>query len=136
MKSSREANLSIGQLAERFGLRTSLLRHWDAIGVLRPSARTSGRRRYTEDDAYRVGVILFCRQAGLTLPEIRVMLSSRRSKQRQAMLRHKAAELDRRIEETRAARRMAGELLHCTAPDPVACPRFRDAVDRVIPRRA
>lgn len=122
--------MTIGQLAARFGLAASVLRHWDSVGVFTPSARISGRRHYSADDAYRVGVILIAREAGLSLEEIRQMLSTRRSRARHAMLRRKAEALDRQLEQVRAARRMVDEVMNCTAPDPVACPRFRAAIDR------
>ncbi len=51
MKSSGWA---IGEIAERFGIATSVLRHWEDVGLLRPSRDSAGRRRYDLDDVTRV----------------------------------------------------------------------------------
>ncbi len=130
MKSSDARSAStIGEAAARYGLATSVLRHWDAAGVLRPSFRTGGQRRYSSGDVYRIGVVLFCKEAGLSLAEIAQLLSTRRPKRRRAMLRRKEAELDARIAGATAARRMIREVMWCSASDPVACPHFRATVD-------
>lgn len=129
MKSRANASFTIGDAAARYGLATSVLRHWDAAGVLRPSGRKSGQRRYTAPDVYRVGVVLFCKEAGLSLAEIRQLLSTRRSESRRVMLRRKVAELDERMARAAEAKRMVQEVMHCSAPDPVSCPHFRATID-------
>ena len=130
MKSSDAVRArTIGEAAARYGLATSVLRHWDAAGVLRPAFRRGGQRRYSPDDVYRIGVVLFCQEAGLSLAEIAQLLSTRRPITRRAMLRRKEADLDARIAGATAARRMVREVMWCSAPDPLACPRFRATVD-------
>ncbi|WP_340688600.1 MerR family DNA-binding transcriptional regulator [Amycolatopsis coloradensis] len=42
MKSS---TLSVGEVAERFGLATHVLRHWESVGLLKP-ARAAGSRSF------------------------------------------------------------------------------------------
>lgn len=137
MKSSDlAASCTIGEAAARYGLAASVLRHWDAAGVLRPALRRGGQRRYSPDDVYRIGVVLFCQQAGLSLTEVAQLLSTRRPKARRAMLRRKEAELDARIAGATAARHMVREVMWCSAPDPLACPRFRATIDAGRPGRA
>lgn len=126
---------AIGEAAARYGLATSVLRHWDAVDVLRPALRRGGQRRYSSDDVYRIGVVLFCQEAGLSLAEIAQLLSTRRPKSRRAMLRRKESELDARIALAISARRMVREVMWCSAPNPVACPRFRATVDAARPGR-
>ena len=57
MKSSRDRTWSVGDVAERFGLPTNVLRHWESVGLLEPARDTAGRRRYVRDDIARVAAI-------------------------------------------------------------------------------
>src|SRR5262249_30579296 len=56
MKSSGE--LTIGELANRFGLATHVLRHWESMGLLVPGRDRGGQRRYGDGDLARVALIL------------------------------------------------------------------------------
>jgi DNA-binding transcriptional MerR regulator len=68
---------SISRLARAFGLSRSTLLYYDRIELLRPSGRTgSGYRSYSEKDYCRLERICQFRQAGLTLRDIRDVLSS------------------------------------------------------------
>jgi MerR family transcriptional regulator, thiopeptide resistance regulator len=69
---------SISKLARAFGLSRSTLLYYDRIGLLQASGRTSaGYRRYSQRDRRRLERICHFRQAGLTLKEIRGVLSAR-----------------------------------------------------------
>lgn len=67
------AELTIGEVARRTGLRTSALRFYEEAGVLPPLARVNGRRRYGADAVRRVEVLRFAQRAGFTLAEIRTL---------------------------------------------------------------
>src|SRR5512136_872555 len=68
---------SISKLARACGLSRSTLLYYDRLGLLRPSGRTgSGYRYYTDSDQRRLERIRYFREAGLTLKEIRAVLSS------------------------------------------------------------
>ena len=41
--------LTVGQLSQRTGVTTSALRYYDELGLVRPTRRVSGHRRYTVD---------------------------------------------------------------------------------------
>ena len=47
--STPSEEMTIGELAARFGLATHVLRHWEAMGLLTPAARVNGRRRYRQE---------------------------------------------------------------------------------------
>ncbi|MEW2549338.1 MerR family transcriptional regulator [Streptomyces sp. NPDC047002] len=65
----------VGPLAEASGLTVRTLHHWDAIGLLSPSRRTSGgHREYTEQDLVRLYQVLALRGLGLGLDTIAVCL--------------------------------------------------------------
>jgi len=68
---------SISTLAQTFGLSRSTLLYYDRLGLLPPSGRTgAGFRSYTDKDQRRLERICHFREAGLTLKEIRAVLSS------------------------------------------------------------
>ncbi|MEU1685299.1 MerR family transcriptional regulator [Micromonospora sp. NPDC005707] len=61
----------IGELRRRTGLTVRTLHHWDHVGLLRPSARTSsGHRLYDERDVGRLYRIVALRELGLPLETI------------------------------------------------------------------
>jgi DNA-binding transcriptional MerR regulator len=68
---------SISKLARACSLSRSTLLYYDRIGLLKPSGRTgAGYRYYTDVDQRRLERIGHFREAGLTLKEIRAVLSS------------------------------------------------------------
>jgi DNA-binding transcriptional MerR regulator len=68
---------SISKLARACGLSRSTLLYYDHLGLLQPSGRTgSGYRYYTDAEQRRLERIGHFREAGLTLKEIRAVLSS------------------------------------------------------------
>jgi MerR family transcriptional regulator, redox-sensitive transcriptional activator SoxR len=69
-------NLTIGKLADRFGLNTSAIRYYERVGVLPEPARESGQRRYGADAVRRLEVLEVAKRAGFTLDETRVLLRS------------------------------------------------------------
>ena len=66
---------SIGELAAQTGLTVRTLRHYDEIGLARPSCRTSaGHRRYDDADLRRLHRIVALRDVGFRLAEIGELL--------------------------------------------------------------
>ncbi len=74
MKSSLD--WSIGEVAERFGLETHVLRHWEDVGLLAPARDSAGRRRYGRDDVVRVATVIRSKAAGMSLDQILVLLDA------------------------------------------------------------
>lgn len=71
------ATWKVGRLAEASGLTVRTLHHWDAIGLLSPSQRTTGgHREYSEDDLARLYQVLALRSLGLALDTIAVCLDA------------------------------------------------------------
>lgn len=65
----------IGELCRRTGLTVRTLHHWDHVGLLRPSGRTSsGHRLYDERDVDRLYRIVALRELGLPLETIGALL--------------------------------------------------------------
>lgn len=70
--------LKIGELAARTKLTVRTLHHYDAIGLLMPSARSeAGYRLYDDGDVARLHAILALRQFGLPLDDIAKTLSGK-----------------------------------------------------------
>lgn len=118
---------SIGDLAASFGLEPHVLRHWEAMGLLSP-ARTSGRRVYGDADAYRVSAILRGKAAGLSLDQLRNLITATDPAQRIEALRAHQQELQRKAAAIEQALSMIGSVLACTHEDFTECPNFRAAV--------
>ena len=69
--------LQIGAVAERTELSIRTLRHYDEVGLVRPSARSGGGfRLYTEHDIARLHTIRRMKPLGFTLEEMRQLLDS------------------------------------------------------------
>ncbi|MCB5179250.1 MerR family transcriptional regulator [Streptomyces antimicrobicus] len=61
----------IGEVARRSGVSARMLRHYESLGLVRPSGRTgSGYREYSDEDIRRIFHIESLRSLGLSLREI------------------------------------------------------------------
>jgi MerR family redox-sensitive transcriptional activator SoxR len=69
-----EAVMRIGEVARHAGVRKSLIRYYEDIGVLPEAARVSGQRRYDETVLRRLAIIDVAQRAGLSLDDIRELL--------------------------------------------------------------
>ena len=68
------ADLSIGAVARRAGVRPSTLRYYETMGLLPAPDRVGGRRRYTADVLPRLALIAAAQQMGFTVAEIGTLL--------------------------------------------------------------
>jgi len=72
--------LTIGQLAQRVGLRPSALRYYEAEGLLEPADRSeAGYRLYAPQAADTVRLIQRAQRLGFSLAEIRALLTAWRA---------------------------------------------------------
>ena len=70
-----EETMQIGKLADRTGMSSRSLRHYDEIGLLVPSARTEGGfRLYTFEDEERLLLIRRMKPLGYSLEQMRELL--------------------------------------------------------------
>lgn len=69
-------HMRIGEVAERVGLSLRTIRHYEEVGLIRPSTRTKGGfRLYTEDDAQRLALIKRMKPLDFSLEEMRDLLT-------------------------------------------------------------
>lgn len=118
--------IGIGEVARRAGVRPSAVRYYEERGLIAPDTRRGGKRVYAEEAVERMTLIMFAKQLGFTLDEIRMLLSGFSNDvtagERWATLAaDKIAQLDvmaKRIEVVRAA---LERISHCECSDLDEC---------------
>jgi MerR family redox-sensitive transcriptional activator SoxR len=118
--------LTIGEVAERAGMRTSALRYYESVGLLAPPDRVSGQRRYDADVLQQLSVIHVAQEAGFTVAEIKVLLFGFEddvapSARWRAMAEQKLPEVDALIKRANAMKRILEEGLNCGCVDFKEC---------------
>ena len=130
MVTAATGKMTIGQLAERFGLATHVLRFWESEGLLEPAERVNGRRRYGEEQAARVTMIMRGKEAGSVSVNCarcsRRHIPPRARRSSSATSRRSSSE----IAEAQVAKEMVEHALHCPHEDFTECPRFLRIVAR------
>jgi MerR family transcriptional regulator, thiopeptide resistance regulator len=81
--------LTVGQVAEQLGVTVRTLHHYDEIGLLVPSERTSaGYRLYTGGDVTRLQQVVVYRRLGFALDEIALLLDDQAAADDGAVIGH------------------------------------------------
>jgi DNA-binding transcriptional MerR regulator len=125
--------LTIGELARRTGVTTSALRYYDELGLVRPTGRVSGHRRYGVDAVAAAGAVRFFQEVGFTLAETKLVASRKRSPEAwRALAIRKSEELQHRIAREEAARQAIEHALVCPKDDILDCPNFWATVKAVL----
>lgn len=71
MSDTKPASMHIGEVAHRTGLSLRTLRHYDEIGLVRPSGRSDGGfRLYAEDDVAKLLVVRRMKPLGFSLEQM------------------------------------------------------------------
>ncbi len=103
--------LTVSKLARRCGLSRSALLYYEAIGLMRPAARSGGNYRcYGDKDLQRLQQICLYRDAGLKLADIRSILD-RPGGDASSVLKRRLLELDTEIQTLREHQRTILTLL-------------------------
>ncbi len=110
--------LTIGELAQRVGVRTSALRYYESVGLLAPARRVSGQRRYSADALERLAVVQLAQQAGFSVAEIQTLLygfapDTAPGERWRPLAERKLAEVGALIERAQAMQRLLANLLDC-----------------------
>jgi MerR family transcriptional regulator, redox-sensitive transcriptional activator SoxR len=135
-----EAELLIGEVARRAGLRPSTLRYYESIGLLPQPERVAGRRRYSPDVLRMLAVVGAGQRAGLSLDEIRELLRTSSaggavSERLREIARRKLPEVDALIERSRLVRSWLEAAADCRCPTLDDCPLFDGSDDALEPVR-
>jgi bifunctional DNase/RNase/DNA-binding transcriptional MerR regulator len=101
----------VGQLAAATGVTVRSLHHYDEIGLLVPSERTTaGHRLYSDADVQRLYRVLALRRLGFTLGEIESVLSAECPDLRETVRRH-LAQVERDLARQPRLRQRLAEIL-------------------------
>jgi DNA-binding transcriptional MerR regulator len=87
--------LTVGQVAEQFGVTVRTLHHYDEIGLVRPHRTASGYRVYTDDDLERLRHVVVYRRLGFPLEEIVPLLDDPHTDVAEHLRRQRAAVMSR-----------------------------------------
>jgi MerR family copper efflux transcriptional regulator len=107
--------MNIGQASKASGVSAKMIRYYEGIGLIPPSARReSGYRDYASADLHRLGFIRRARDLGFSIDEIRALLrlwsdQGRSSREVKAIALRHISELDQRA---RQLTEMADALRH------------------------
>ena len=121
--------MNIGQAASETGVSAKMIRYYESITLLKPSARSdAGYRIYTPQDLHALHFIKRSRNLGFSLEQIRELLSLWQNDQRASAdvksiaLAH-VADLNRRIAELTDMRDTLSQLAgSCHGDDQPECP--------------
>lgn len=133
--------LTIGELAKLAGKRPSSIRYYEQIGVLPQPARVSGQRRYDAGAVRTLAVIDTAQRAGLTLDEIKALLSASPGDKSAIDKLHEVAErklpeIVALLERAEIVRSWLESASRCECPSLSECPLFDDPLPDATPRQA
>lgn len=121
--------MNIGQAARASGISARMIRHYEAIGLIRAGRRSdAGYRLYDERDVHVLRFIRSARNLGFSLDQIRVLLSLWQDKERasadvKALAQRHITELEDKIRELTQMRDVLERLVHaCGGDERPDCP--------------
>ncbi|MFN2524848.1 MAG: MerR family transcriptional regulator [Actinomycetota bacterium] len=118
----REDLLSISEVAETTGLRSSALRYYERAGLIRARARQGGRRHYSKDVLRRLAVIALFQEVGFTIREIATLLERGGRKDRwHSLAEGKLTEIDEHMDRVSRARELLLAALACDCAGLESC---------------
>ena len=112
------ATMTIGEVAERSGLRPSAIRYYESVGILPEPERGTGRRRYDADVLHVLHAIGVARSAGFGIAELRQLFGGIRDREAPSAVwerfaTRKLREVDDLIRRANEMRRLLEEGLRC-----------------------
>ena len=133
--------VSIGMAARRAGVSARMLRHYEALGLLPPVARTdSGYRQYAEADVHALRFIRRARDLGFSMQEITTLLGlwqdkARASSQVKSIAQAHIDDLHTRIAAMQDMQRTLQQLVQCChGDDRPDCPILDDLAAAAVPQ--
>jgi MerR family redox-sensitive transcriptional activator SoxR len=124
-----ELQMRIGEVARRAGVRVSLIRYYEEIGLLPEPERVSGQRRYDAAVLRRLAVIDVAQRAGLSLEEIRDLLehgNDRVNERLRKLAARRLPEIDALIDRAQRVRVWLEEATRCRCERIDDCALFDD----------
>jgi MerR family transcriptional regulator, activator of bmr gene len=103
-----EKYFSIGEISKLSNLSVQTLRHYDKLGLLKPSlVKDNGYRYYSLEQFYKLDYIIFYRKLGVSLSEIKEIISNKINiEDSLGLLQNQENEIDRQIKELQKQRNL------------------------------
>ncbi|HRF98092.1 MAG TPA: MerR family transcriptional regulator [Aggregatilineales bacterium] len=125
-------NFGIGEIARLAGVATSTIRYYEGIGLLPPSKRVSGKRRYGATILEKLRVIRMAQRAGFSIAEIHTLLhefpaNTPPSSRWQTLATNKIPEIDAQIQHLQKMKLLLEQTLSCQCVTLEACAGENDA---------
>jgi Cu(I)-responsive transcriptional regulator len=121
--------MNIGEAAKEVGISAKMIRYYESIGLVMPSARSdSGYRIYQNTDLHHLRFIRQARRLGFSVEDVRRLLTlwqdrSRASAEVKSIALHHVEDLNRRIAEMESMRDALTHLAsHCHGDHRPDCP--------------
>lgn len=138
---TEETGLTIGEVARRADVATSAIRYYEAIGLLPPSVRVNGRRRFDPSTVQRLQVIEHAQHAGFTLGEIRELffgfaVGTPPAARWDEFVRRKLAEIEEQLRRIRAMQDLLHVGLQCGCLSMEQCTVWLSGLEPAGPVRA
>jgi MerR family transcriptional regulator, redox-sensitive transcriptional activator SoxR len=124
-----DETLRIGDVARTAGVRKSLIRYYERIGLIPEAPRVSGQRRYDRAVLRRLAVIDVAQRAGLSLDEIRDLLqigSDPLSPRLRALAERRLPEIESLIDRAERVRAWLTAATRCDCETVDECALFDD----------
>lgn len=111
-------NMSIGEVADKAGLRASAIRYYESVGLLPRQRRESGRRIYDASILTILKWIDLAQEAGFSVEEIKKLLhgfpsSATPSQRWRKLASEKIEELEDSISQARTMQKLLREGIRC-----------------------
>lgn len=125
-----EANLTVGYVAKRSGVKVSTLHFYETKGLIRSWRNNGNQRRYKPDVLRRVAVIKAAQAMGITLEEIKQTLATlpeQRTPTKEdwsALSKNWQAQLDERIAFMQRLRERVDGCIGCGCLSMTKCPIY------------
>jgi DNA-binding transcriptional MerR regulator len=118
--------MDISEVARRTGVRASTLRFYEKKGLIAATSPAGERRHFAADVLDQLALIALGQAGGLSLDEIRLMLSADGAVQvDRKLLLAKAGEIDATIKRLRAMSQGLRHAAECPAANHAQCPTFQ-----------
>ena len=119
----RDHTLSITEVAEASGLKSSALRYYEKAGLIEPETRVGGRRHYSPSVLQRLAVIALLQEVGFTIAEIAQVMArrTRHGGKWRSLASKKLDEIDDHLARVGQARDLLVAALDCGCSDLDSC---------------
>jgi MerR family transcriptional regulator, copper efflux regulator len=125
----------IAEAAAAVGVEPHVLRHWEDEGVITPSRVANGYRDYDADAMTRLRIVVACREIGMALRDIRLVLD-RHEPTRAAAITAERRRVAAQIRALAQTKRFLDHVIDCLHPLVSRCPDCSTYAGTAVGRHA